>query len=101
MAHCESQLQMRIVSIVVFINIKECYNFVIVVLLFLVPLSPIAIHNIIPPLTSNASTEGRHIPQPPTAQVRLSIQLFVFKLSDLFDQTLRFSTKTSNCFTNC
>ncbi|CAH2066363.1 unnamed protein product, partial [Iphiclides podalirius] len=39
----------------------------------IVPLSPIAIHNIIPPLTSNASTEGRYLPQPPTAQVPKSL----------------------------
>ncbi|XP_068621004.1 high affinity nerve growth factor receptor-like isoform X2 [Battus philenor] len=34
----------------------------------IVPLSPIAIHNVIPPLTSNTSTDGRYVPQPPTAQ---------------------------------
>ncbi|XP_013181433.1 PREDICTED: BDNF/NT-3 growth factors receptor-like isoform X1 [Papilio xuthus] len=34
----------------------------------IVPLSPIAIHNIIPPLTSNSSTDGRHVLPPSAAQ---------------------------------
>ncbi|CAG5056635.1 unnamed protein product [Parnassius apollo] len=44
----------------------------------IVPLSPIAIHNIIPPLTSNSSTDGRYAPLPPTQVPKSLVSSEVF-----------------------